>query len=216
MIYQKKKHDDNRKIASIVARSRCRFVVVAPRRNGNVVSHIIAAAACFFRRRKTERIGRRRETKYTTTRPPPCCFDRFLWIYLDARVCVYNMKTSFFSLSLSGSFFYFARVFGDCFMGSLRRMIIKWIREFLQGHGRQEKRIYSGDAYNRPRRRRAVPVGSFFFFFSYVFIFRRSFVFCRPVSGRTLSRQIFRPETTSRPLGRGWGPSLPRAPPCGG
>jgi len=26
-------------------------------------------------------------------------------------------------------------------------MIIKWIREF-HGHGRQEKRIYSGDAYN--------------------------------------------------------------------
>lgn len=32
-------------------------------------------------------------------------------------------------------------------------MIIKWIREF-PGHGRQEKRIYSGDAYNPPRRRR--------------------------------------------------------------
>lgn len=33
------------------------------------------------------------------------------------------------------------------FYGRRRRMIIKWIQEF-PGHGRQEKRIYSGDAYN--------------------------------------------------------------------
>jgi len=37
-------------------------------------------------------------------------------------------------------------------------MIIKWIREF-PGHGRQEKRIYSGDAYNAPRRGRRPSCG---------------------------------------------------------
>jgi len=61
-------------------------------------------------------------------------------------VCV--CENTFFSL-----FIFTVLRLWRLFYGRRRRMIIKWIREF-PGHGRQEKRIYSGDAYNPPRRRR--------------------------------------------------------------
>jgi len=55
---------------------------------------------------------------------------------------MYVCENTFFSL-----FIFTVLRLWRLFYGRRRRMIIKWIREF-PGHGRQEKRIYSGDAYN--------------------------------------------------------------------
>lgn len=128
--------------------------------------------------KKKNKIHSRTHTFYTSV---ACCFDRFLWICLDLCVCV--KKNTFLSLSLSISLYFSpahslrsaALGLGICprlFYGQRRRMIIKWIREF-PGHGRQEKRIYSDDAYNErtPRRRRVV-----FCFWDYYLFFRQSFV----------------------------------------
>lgn len=57
-------------------------------------------------------------------------------------VCVRVRENTFFSL-----FIFTVLRLWRLFYGRRRRMIIKWIREF-PGHGRQEKRICSGDAYN--------------------------------------------------------------------
>lgn len=127
---------------------------------------LCGGGACFSGKEEKRRRRKKKERNTHTTRRPRVVLIDFLgfvlMLYTCASVCacVLCVKTCF-SLThthTAPTLCSPSRICSQClaivlWASAVWRiyMIIKWIREYPGPHGRQEKRIYSGDAYNAPR-----------------------------------------------------------------